>query len=543
MKNTFTLIFLFLSICFVNAQRNVILIIADDLGSDWCGFQENRIDTVNLPNVRKLLSRGVRFSNAWSNPVCSPSRAGILTGRYSFRTGVGNVIVNPMSAQLDTAEMTIPKLLKNANAPIKYATANVGKWHLQVQNAANLNNPSKMGYDYYAGSFAAEVTNYYNWSKVTNGVASTSTTYATIDNTNNAIAWMNQQGTKPFFLWLAYNAPHFPIHLPPDSLITNRSLSGTATDIAANPKNYFKVMAEAMDNRIGKIFDWLEANNKLDSTDIIFVGDNGDDRTAAQIINQMRIKGSVYQGGVTVPFIIAGPSVKNPGRVSNALVNLQDIFATVVELTGYTNWQTQIPANKPVDSKSLVPVLKNTATTARPWAFTEVFGTNTASDGKAIRNQDYKLLNFDSGKQEFYNLTNDPNEASNLLTRTLTATERTNYNYLCTEMGLLLGRTVCNPSVNTKDIQGFEKSIIAPDDDTRVKIYPNPTKNGFSLDLSSPYNVNDIKNISIYDAQGRLIKKVEKYKSFIEMPLYTEGVYFVKIQFSSSELTKKLIVL
>ena len=526
MKNTFTLLFLCLFMGITQAQRNVVLIIADDLGSDWCGFQENRIDTVNLPNVRKLLSRGVRFSNAWANPVCSPSRAGILTGRYSFRTGVGNVVVNPMSVQLDTAEITIPKLLKNTNAPIKYATANVGKWHLQVQNAANLNNPSKMGYDYYAGCFAAEVTNYYNWSKVTNGVAATSTTYATIDNTNNAITWMNQQTNKPFFLWLAFNAPLFPIHLPPDSLITNHSLSGTVTDIATNQKAYFKVMAEAMDNRIGKIFDWLEANNKLDSTDIIFVGDNGDDRTAAQITNQMRIKGSVYQGGVTVPFIIAGPSVKNPGRVSNALVNLQDIFATVVELTGYTNWQTQIAANKPVDSKSLVPILKNTSTTARPWAFTEVFGTNTASDGKAIRNQDYKLLNFDSGKQEFYNLTNDPNEATNLLNRALTATERTNYNYLCTEMGLLLNKTVCT-TVATNELNQKEQPIISP----------NPVHQllsvSFSDALSFSYQINAIDGKMLL--QGVSTKDI----STSELP---NGLYLLKIQRQDAVYIEKIVV-
>ena len=93
------------------AQRNVILVIADDLGSDYCGFNENRLDTIPMPNVRRLLSRGVRFKNAWTNPVCSPTRAGLLTGRYSFRTGVGSAIGGAGSAVLDTAEMTIPKLL------------------------------------------------------------------------------------------------------------------------------------------------------------------------------------------------------------------------------------------------------------------------------------------------------------------------------------------------------------------------------------------------------------------------------------------------
>jgi arylsulfatase B len=77
MKNLLTFLFLLTAVCVTSAQRNVVLIIADDLGSNWCGFQENRVDTLNMPNVRKLLSRGVRFSNAWGNPVCSPTRAGI----------------------------------------------------------------------------------------------------------------------------------------------------------------------------------------------------------------------------------------------------------------------------------------------------------------------------------------------------------------------------------------------------------------------------------------------------------------------------------
>ena len=84
------------------AQRNVILIIADDLGSDYCGFYENHVDTAKMPNIRRLLARGVRFRNAWSNPLCSPTRAGILTGRYSFRTGVGTA-VGGTSPVLDTA--------------------------------------------------------------------------------------------------------------------------------------------------------------------------------------------------------------------------------------------------------------------------------------------------------------------------------------------------------------------------------------------------------------------------------------------------------
>ena len=123
------ILILFFSFIKLNAQRNVILIIVDDFGSDYCGFYENHVDTVSMPNVSKLLNRGVRFRYVWSNPLCSPTRAGILTGRYSFRTGMGDVVA-PGSKEIDTAEITIPRLLKKYS-PNKIATASIGKWHSQ----------------------------------------------------------------------------------------------------------------------------------------------------------------------------------------------------------------------------------------------------------------------------------------------------------------------------------------------------------------------------------------------------------------------------
>ncbi len=529
MKNLLTFLLVFTSFYTGHAQRNVVLIIADDLGSNWCGFQENKVDTVNMPNVRKLLAKGVRFSNAWANPVCSPTRAGILTGRYSFRTGIGHVVTPAM--QLDTAEMTIPKLLKNAAAPTKYAVANVGKWHLHQPTVANYGNPNKMGWDYYAGVFTGlPMPTFSNWTKVTNGVASTSTNYLTTETANDAVNWLNQQGNKPFFLWLAFNAPHSPFHLPPDSLIINRTLSGTAADIQANPKAYFKVMAEAMDNRIGKIVEWLEVNNKIDNTDIIFIGDNGNAQRTAQGTLTSRAKETVYQEGIQVPFIISGPSVVNQGRVSSALVNVQDLFATVLELAGFANWRNQIPANKPVDSKSLVPILKNTATEARPWAYSEVFYSTvaTALDTRTIRNTTYKLMHFDNNNtQEMYNLTTDATERTNILTRTLTATELTNYNYLCTEMGTLLGRTICNPKVDTKDLSVSAKPIIAP----------NPAKNLISVTFNDalPFD------FQLSSIDGKLLKKGISTKD-IDVSDVPNGFFLLKIQKKEGVFTEKIVI-
>ena len=130
MKSIFLFLILSLFSFMAFAQRNVILIIADDIGTDYFSFYEDHQDTVDVPNIRALLSKGIRFQNAMSNPVCSSTRSGILTGRYSFRTGVGNVVGGiGGSGALDTSEITIPRLLKIYNPNI--AKANIGKWHLQ----------------------------------------------------------------------------------------------------------------------------------------------------------------------------------------------------------------------------------------------------------------------------------------------------------------------------------------------------------------------------------------------------------------------------
>jgi arylsulfatase B len=424
----------------VSAQRSVILLIADDIGTDYFGFYEDHGDTVDVPHIRSLLGRGVRFSNATSNPVCSSTRAGILTGRYSFRTGVGNIVGGVGgSGVLDTAELTIPRQLKRFDTNI--GTANIGKWHLHLANpVSNLLNPNVLGYDHFEGPFLGALPSYTNWSKYTNGVVSTVTNYATSENVDNAVTWAKTQAGKPFFLWLAFNAPHSPYHLPPAALHSYTTLSGTSQDINANPKPYFKASLQALDTEIGRLMDSLQVLGRLDSTDFIFIGDNGNTIRTAQIADTSRAKGTIYQYGVHVPFIIAGPSVVNPGRVSDALVNTADIYATVLELFIDNNWQAQVLPAKPVDTKSLMPILLNQANQVRPWSFCEIFKlTPDADDGKAMRNMDYKLLRFDAGQEEFYNLASDPSETINLLNGTLNPSELLNYQYLCGEMTTLIG--------------------------------------------------------------------------------------------------------
>lgn len=528
----FVLLLLLLSTNGYTQSRNVILIIADDLGLDYCGFYENHLsDTIPMPNVRRLLAKGVRFRNAWSNPLCSPTRAGMLTGRYSFRTGVGDAVGGATSAVLDTAEITIPELLQKYK-PNGIAKGHIGKWHLQLATPkSNFLFPNKMGYDHFEGNFLGVLNNYYNWQKVTDGTATTITTYATTETVNNAITWVKNNQTKPFFMWLAFNAPHAPFHLPPTDLHSYKNLSGTTADIAANPKPYFKASVEALDKEIGRLFDSLQVLKQFDNTDIIFMGDNGTDAMVAQ--NKGSAKGSIYQEGVCVPFIIAGPSVVNPGRVSDALINTTDNFATILEMFGFTDWKAEIPINKPVDSQSLMPILKNQKTTIRDWVFTEVFKNPIVSgDGKAMRNADYKLLDFEDGSQKFYKISIDPLEDTDLLKSTLNSEATTNYNYLCNEVTKLVGKS------------GFCNIIASNDivDAKAINIFPNPSDGIINISLSDGVQQSDIQSISLFDIQGKKLFSSDKYLDRIDVSQMISGCYFLKINISGKIVIRKILL-
>ena len=517
----FLFLFVFLSLFFAGKaqQRNVILIIADDLGSDYCGFNANHLDTAKMPNVRRLLARGVHFRNAWAHPLCSPTRAGILTGRYSFRTGVGDVVGPAVS--LDTAELTIPKLL-NRYKPNGIAKGHIGKWHLQQFSAANYLNPNKMGYDHYEGNMAGMVASYTNWLKVTNGVAMTITNYATTETVNNALTWLkNQDASKPFFLWLAFNSPHTPHHLPPANLHSSTNLSGTAADITANPKLYFKAMIEAMDTEIGRLFDSLQVQQKWNNTDIIFIGDNGNESTTAQRTGGA--KGGITEQGISVPFIISGPSVVNPNRVSNTMVHTTDLFATILELFGYTTWQSQIAANKPVDSRSMLPIVKNQTTEVRAWNFTEIFRTpGIATDGKTMRNAAYKLLDLNNGTQRFYKIDTDTLETTNLLTRNLNATETTNYNYLCNQMTTLVGTGGFCTLTPTHEVNPTEN----------LEVYPNPFWDFIKIE-----NTVGAETYKLYGVLGRVYfegKNIQN-RNFTDLP---KGIYYLEIENKGKKIVK-----
>lgn len=521
------LLALFLCSMDVWAQRNILLVIADDLGKDYCGFYpDHGGDTATMPTVRSLAASGMTFTNAWSNPVCSPTRAGILTGRYSFRTGVGDVIDDSLSAELDTAEITIPKLLKNSGLQ-GYATADVGKWHLHRSTAQSRIYPNRMGYDYYAGNFQGALPSYTSWTKIENGVSKgTITNYATTETVNDAITWLEKQSSA-WFLWLAFNAPHTPFHKPPDNLHTVQNLSGTTNDINRNPVPYFKAMTEAMDTELGRLIAWLKSKNLYENTDIIFIGDNGTAQRVGQIADSNRSKGTIYQYGINVPFVVSGPSVIPKGTISNALINTQDIFATVLEIAGISDWKQRIPSTTTVDARSFLPYLRGEKIIMRDWIFSEVFApTPKANDGKAIRNTEYKLLRFDDGREEFYHLAVDPTEQNNLLRSFLKPEEQTAYTSLCKILNTLLSKTLCSATVS-----------VEPDGSSNngIRIYPLPASSWLHIEGVSnaqPYRLVNVHGETLQ--QGCLTERVD----IQHLP---NGVYYLYVEEETAR-TWKIVV-
>ena len=394
----------------VQVPPNILLIIADDMGID-SSVQYN-VAAINpvTPNLDKLAKNGLVFDNVWVNPVCAPARASMITGKYGFRTNVrapGDI--------LDSSEITIQKYIRE-NSSINYAKALIGKWHLSGGDQYLINqrkrygstvNPLNSGVEYFSGIVGNAVGDYFNWTLKTNGVNFPQTEYATTVLTDEAISWIDNQKT-PWFLWLAFNAPHVPFHLPPTDL-HSQSLSGTKTDIANNPLGYYLASIEAMDSEIGRFLDSLSPEER-NNTVIFFIGDNGTPRGVAQEpFDRLRAKGSLYEGGIRVPMIASGKGVTRVGQREEALINGTDFFASIAELTG-------IDVKEIHDSKSFVDLLSEQNTDTRDFAYAEIQPTNNnPKSGWALRNQQYKLINFTDGTQELYDIVNDPFEHADLL--------------------------------------------------------------------------------------------------------------------------------
>ncbi len=356
-----------------------------------------------MPNLQALCQAGVVFEQAWAHPTCTPTRASLLTGQYGSRSQVLQVddVLAPSTPNL------LQRLQQGSNP---YSVAVIGKWHVSGANP-DPNAPAQYGASHYAGFLTGALPDYSDWRITVNGSTSRTTTYATTELTDRAIAWLSSASsqTQPWFLWLAYSAPHTPFHTPPAALHTQQGLKdGSATD---SRTQYFAA-AEALDHEFGRLLATLPAS-VLAKTTIVFMGDNG---TPAAVIqspySRNMAKDTLYEGGIRVPLVVAGAEVSRTGARETALVNSADLFATWATLA-------QRSDSLPADSLSFAPALKSSGFSGRSHALIEF-----RKDGQlqsAIRDARYKLIEQQNGRRELYDLSLDPYESTDLLASGSTA--------------------------------------------------------------------------------------------------------------------------
>jgi len=375
-------------------QPNILLIIADDMGLD--ATPNYNIDGIkpNMPILQSLMSNGIKFNNLWSYPLCTPTRASILTGKYGFRTEVTNVGQN-----LSSNEQSIQNYLDGMNSG--YSHAVIGKWHL----SGDISHPNAIGIDEYTGVLGGGVQSYWNWNLVENMQSSKSTEYTTTKFTDLAINWIGSQN-QPWFLWLAYNAPHTPFHLPPSELYSQVGLASDQSSIDANPLPYYLAMLEAMDTEMGRLINSMSQEER-DNTFIVFIGDNGTPNQVVQTYPNRRAKNSLYQGGVNVPMVISGKNVERKGVEEEALLSTTDLFATIAGIAGSNISEIN-------DSKNFKSMFNAPGITVRDYVYSEI-GDDINNLDHTIRNDKYKLMKFSSGNEALYHLAEDPLESINLL--------------------------------------------------------------------------------------------------------------------------------
>ena len=379
-------------------QPNILLIIADDQGLDASAQYTLSSDLPVTPTLNQLASQGIIFDNAWATPACTTTRSTMITGKYGVNSGVLDI-----GDILPAGSVTLQQFLAQDENTDNYQSAVIGKWHLGG-TAADASHPATVGIDYFAGTLRGAISDYTDWDLTVNGQTTGSTEYHSSAITDLAIDWIDDQA-QPWFLWLAYVAPHTPFHLPPAELHT-QTLSGTEADIAANPRAYYLAAIEAMDTEIGRLLGTM-TEAELDNTIILYIGDNG---TPGRVVDRSVYgngsKGSLTEGGLRVPMVVSGAGVSRQNVRETALINSSDFFATIANLAGSSVTAVE-------DSQSFKDLLSNADADQRDYIYSD-FEADSVS-GWAVRDGQYKLITTLDGQQQLYDLVNDPLETNNLI--------------------------------------------------------------------------------------------------------------------------------
>ncbi|NMB81529.1 MAG: sulfatase, partial [Ignavibacteria bacterium] len=364
---------------------NIVFILADDMG--WNQTSYIGSDFYETPNIDSIAREGIYFTQAYAPaPTCSPSRAGILTGKYPARLHLTEYIPGDqypwaklkcpkMVDRLPLEEITIAEMLK----PLGYKSAMIGKWHL---NTDKFYQPGRVG---DAGSQGFDVDHPNDKPEPTDDP--TNDAHHAIENTNEALKFIDSNKDQPFFLYLAHTIPHRPIMEHPD-LIYKYQIKEGADKLINNP--IIAAMIERMDTQIGRVLKRLDEYKLRENTIVIFSSDNGGyDKLQAQ--DPLRGgKSMLYEGGIRVPLAIRWPGVIKPGSKSDAIVTGTDFFPTFAEMLGIKS----LPEN--VDGKSILPLLKQSGEFSRDaiyWHYPHYHSFGYMPGG-AIREGKYKLIEF-----------------------------------------------------------------------------------------------------------------------------------------------------
>ena len=388
-------------------KPNILMILVDDLGyGDLSSYGATDLKT---PNIDNLMASGMRFDNFYANcPVCSPTRAALLSGRYPDMVGVPGVIRTHITdnwGYLSPHAVLLPKLLK----PAGYHTAIVGKWHLGLESP---NTPIERGFDYFHGFLGDMMDDYYNHRRHGNNYMRLDEKeidpegHATDLFTQWSIDYIKDiaKSNRPFFLYLAYNAPHSPIQ-PPDEWL--RRVKNREPGISER-RAKLVALIEHLDDGIGKVLAALKDAGLSDDTLVIFTSDNGGQLSAGAKNGPLRGgKQDMYEGGIREPMCAVWPGKIKPGTRSDRVALTMDLYPTICEAAG-------IKITHQIDGRSILPTLLGKS---QPDEDRFLFWVRREGGGYggrayyAARYGDYKLLqNSPYEPMELYNLKDDPQE-------------------------------------------------------------------------------------------------------------------------------------
>ncbi len=393
------------------SRPNVLVIVADDLGYKDVGFQGSK--EIPTPALDQLASTGLRCTNGYvSHPFCSPTRAGLLTGRYQHRFGHENNPVWKPESTIDGMplnQITLPQQLKSAG----YFTGAVGKWHLGAHPQFH---PMKRGFDEYFGILGGGHQYFpgdpggveYTIPLNRNGKDESQTKYLTEQFGDEAVEFIKRRATtnQPWMLYLAFNAPHTPLQAP-------ESWLQKFAHISEPNRQKYAAMIGAMDHSIGRVLSQLDQIKQRENTLIFFFSDNGGPNLIARNLGNFTdnaplrgAKGQLYEGGIRVPFLISWPSRIAAGTWTEPVISL-DVLPTVLAAG-----QAPLPPDRVLDGVNLLPYL--TGQRKDPPHDRLFWRSQGPSGNHAMREGKWKLVKLGDKESELYDLSNDVSESNNI---------------------------------------------------------------------------------------------------------------------------------